>query len=177
VLTLARLDPQKGLPYLLRAAAMLPDVSFIVAGEGADRPSLERDARDLGVSDRVAFVGFRTDTRALLARADVVVLPSLNEGLPLAVLEAMAAARPVVATAVGGTPEIVHDRETGLLVPPADPEALARAIGELLADPPLAHRLAEAGRALVRSRLSTAATARGVVEVYEELLAAREAGR
>jgi glycosyltransferase involved in cell wall biosynthesis len=176
VLTLARLDPQKGLPYLLRAAAMLPGVSFIVAGEGTERASLEREARDLGVSDRVAFIGFRTDTAALLARADVVVLPSLNEGLPLAVLEAMAAARPVVATAVGGTPEIVHDRETGLLVPPADPAALARAIGELLADRPLARRLAEAGHALVRSRLSAAVTARGVTDVYEELVGTPEAG-
>jgi glycosyltransferase involved in cell wall biosynthesis len=177
VLTLARLAPQKGLPYLLRAAAMLPGVSFVIAGEGAERASLEREARDLGVSDRVTFVGFRTDTAALLAEADILVLPSVNEGLPLAVLEAMAAGRPVVATAVGGTPEIVHDRETGLLVPPADPGALARAIGELLADPPLARRLAEAGRALVRSRLSSAATARGVAGVYDELLAARETGQ
>jgi glycosyltransferase involved in cell wall biosynthesis len=170
VLTLARLDPQKGLPYLLRAAAQLPGVSFVIAGEGAERASLEREARELGVSDRVAFIGFRTDTPALVAAADVVVLPSLNEGLPLAVLEAMAAARPVVATAVGGTPEIVRDRVTGLLVPPADPAALARAIGELLADPALARRLAEAGRALVRDRLSADATARGVAAVYEELV-------
>ena len=177
VVTLARLDPQKGLTYLLRAAAELPDVEFVVAGEGPERAALEREARALGVADRVAFVGFRHDTAALLAGADVFVLPSLNEGLPLAVLEAMAAARPVVATAVGGTPEVVRDGETGLLVPPGDARALAAAIRELLHDLPLARRVAAEGRALVLARASAAATARSVEAVYDELLAERRAAR
>jgi glycosyltransferase involved in cell wall biosynthesis len=144
-----------------------------VAGEGPERAALEAEARALGVGDRVSFLGFRPDTPSLLASADLFVLPSLIEGLPLSVLEAMAAGCPVVATAAGGTGEIVQDRVTGLLVPPADAEALAAAMQELLRDRPLAARLAGAGRDRVRREFSAAATARSVMSVYDELLERR----
>jgi glycosyltransferase involved in cell wall biosynthesis len=170
VLTLARLDEQKGLTYLLRAAAQLPHVAVVIAGEGPARGALAAEVGALGIADRVSFLGFRSDIPRLLANADLFVLPSLNEGLPLAVLEAMAAARPVIATAVGGTTEVVRHRETGLLVPPSDANALASAIDELFRDSELASQLARAGRALVRRGFSSAAMARSVMAVYDELL-------
>jgi glycosyltransferase involved in cell wall biosynthesis len=172
-LTLARLDRQKGLSSLLRAAALLPDVSFVIAGEGPERPALEAEARALGVSDRVSLLGFQRDPASLLANADLFVLPSLLEGLPLSVLEAMAACRPVVATSVPGTDEIVSHGVTGLLVPPGNPTALAAAVRELLRDQALARRLALAGRELVRSRFTAGAMARSIGEVYQELLEER----
>lgn len=171
VVTLARLTAQKGLSVLLRAAAELPGTAFAIAGGGPERLALEAQARTLGIADRVAFLGFREDTAALLACADLVVLPSLNEGLPLAVLEAMAAGRPVVATAIGGTDEAVVDGESGLLVPAGDATALARAIRTVLGDPALASRLAAGGRAHVERSFSTERMVRGVTRVYDALLA------
>jgi glycosyltransferase involved in cell wall biosynthesis len=171
-LTLARLDSQKGLPYLLRAAAELPAVQFVLAGEGGERPALEAEIRALGLEDRVRLLGHRHDAAALLGACDVFVLPSLFEGLPVSVLEAMAAGRPVVATAVVGTTEAVVDGVTGLLVPPRDPAALARAISRLLEDPELARRLGAAGRARVEERFSADAMAHRVSDLYDEILAA-----
>jgi glycosyltransferase involved in cell wall biosynthesis len=169
-LTRARLDRQKGLTYLVRAAARTPSVAFVIAGDGPEREALEREARALGVSDRVRFVGFRSDVKALLANSDVFVLPSLIEGLPLSVLEAMAACRPVVATAISGTDEVVRHRTTGLLVPPSDPDALAGAIQEILRDQALAGRLARAGYDLVKRDFTTDGMARSIMAVYDELL-------
>ena len=171
VLALTRLTPQKGLGHLLQATARLPDVQVVIAGEGPEREALEAQARALGIHDRVSFPGFRADTAALLAEADVVVLPSLKEGLPLAVLEAMAAGRPVVATAIGGTTEAVVHGETGLLVPPGDPPALAHALGTILADPALAARLGAGGRERVARSFSAERMVKAVVRVYDELLA------
>jgi glycosyltransferase involved in cell wall biosynthesis len=170
VLTLARLDRQKGLKDLLRAAAQLPGVAFVVAGEGPERSALEADARALGVERRVSFIGFRRDVPALLASADLFVLPSMTEGLPLSVLEAMAARRPVIATDVGGTGDVVRHEQTGLLVGAGDATALAAAIRRLLSDAPLAERLARAGQILVRDHYSAADTARRVMAVYDGLL-------
>jgi glycosyltransferase involved in cell wall biosynthesis len=137
---------------------------------GAFQAELEREAERLGVRERVLFTGHRDDARALLAEADVVALPSWTEGLPLAVLEAMTQARPVVATLVGGTAEVVVDGETGLLVPPRDPEALAQAIERLLADPTLRRRLGEAGRRRVEERFSLDAMTRRVLAIYDEVV-------
>src|SRR5262249_5244968 len=131
VLTLGRLDAQKGYPVLLEAAAQLPDADFAVAGEGPERDVLEDLAGRLGIADRVHFLGHRTDVPELLAAADVFALPSLYEGSSLAVLEAMAARRAVVSSAVGGTEELIEDGESGLLVPPGDAAALAGAIRRL----------------------------------------------
>ena len=174
VLTPARLHPQKGHTYLLQAAAQVPNATFVLAGDGPLRPALEAEARDLGVAGRCIFLGERTDVAHLLAAADLFVLPSLFEGLPVSVLEAMAAERPVIATAIGGTDEAVAHERTGLLVPAKDPAALAAAIRRLQDDPAAAHRLAVAGRARVEREFSAAATAGQVMAIYDQVLA--EAG-
>jgi glycosyltransferase involved in cell wall biosynthesis len=174
VLTPARLHPQKGHTYLLAAAAQVPDATFVLAGDGPLRRELEAEARTLGISDRCVILGYRSDVPELLAVADLFVLPSLYEGLPISVLEAMAAGRPVVATAIGGTDEAITSELSGLLVPPRDPVALASAIRRLRADPALAARLASAGRERVEREFSTDVTARQVMQIYDEVLA--EAG-
>jgi glycosyltransferase involved in cell wall biosynthesis len=171
VLTPARLHPQKGHIYLIAAAAHVPDATFVLAGDGPLRAELEAQARELGIADRVLFLGERTDVPDLLAAADLVVLPSLFEGLPLSVLEAMAAERPVIATAIGGTDEAVVHQRTGMLVPARDPEALASAIQSLRSDPVLAGRLAQAGRERVEREFSTVVTARRVMEIYDQVTA------
>jgi glycosyltransferase involved in cell wall biosynthesis len=170
VLTAARLHSQKGHVYLLEAAAHVPDALFVLAGEGPERATLERQAQQLGIQGRVRFLGHRQGIPQLLASCDVFVLPSLYEGLPLCVLEAMAAGKPVVATAVGGTDEVVIDGETGLLVPPGNPVALATAIRSLLSDRKLAARLAQAGRARVTEKFSSDTMVSGISRVYEEAL-------
>jgi glycosyltransferase involved in cell wall biosynthesis len=170
VLTVARLAPQKGLEFLLRAAAMLPEATFVIAGDGPARSILAAQAESAGLADRVRFLGSRRDVPDLLAACDVFVLPSLIEGLPLSVLEAMAAARPVVATRVPGTDETVVDGETGMLVPPRDPEALAHAIRSVLSDPERASRFGSAGRARVLGDFSTRRMVSAVEQQYEELL-------
>jgi glycosyltransferase involved in cell wall biosynthesis len=170
VLTPARLHEQKGHAYLLAAAAQVPDATFVLAGDGPLRAELEGRARELGLAERCVFLGQRSDVPDLLAAADLFVLPSLFEGLPLSVLEAMAARRPVVATAIGGTDEAVLHEQTGLLVPPRDADALASAIRRLRADPALAHRLAAAGRERVEREFSSAVTARSVMRIYDEVV-------
>jgi glycosyltransferase involved in cell wall biosynthesis len=170
VLTPARLHQQKGHAYLLAAAAQIPDATFIFAGDGPLRAELEARARDLGVANRCVFLGYRSDVPDLLAVADLLVLPSLFEGLPVSVLEAMAAERPVVATGIGGTDEAVTHELTGLLVPPRDPTALASAIRRIRSDPALARRLAAAGRERVEREFSTEVTAGLVMRIYDEVM-------
>ncbi len=170
IFTPARLHTQKGLTYLLEAARLVPDAVFVLAGDGPERDRLQERARGLGVDGRVRFLGHRQDIPQLMASCDVFVLPSLYEGLPLTVLEAMAAGKPVVATAVGGTDEAVVDGVTGLLVPPANPTQLAGAIRRLLADGALAARLAKSGRDRAIQQFSSEAMVNGVTRVYEESL-------
>ncbi|HEU4370454.1 MAG TPA: glycosyltransferase family 4 protein [Methylomirabilota bacterium] len=163
-----RLEAQKGHAHLLDAwpAVMreLPDARLLLVGDGSLRGALEAQARARGVGDAVIFAGFRADVPRMLDALDVLCLPSLYEGMPLTAIEASAMARPVVATAVDGTPEVVRDGRTGRLVPPADPPALARALLELLRDPDGARRMGEAGRRWARLRFDldrqVAATAR-----------------
>ena len=126
VLSLARLHWQKGLKHLVAAARQVPSAVFVVAGAGEERAHLDEEVARSGVGDRFRFLGFRDDAPRLLAACDLFVLPSLFEGLPVSVLEALAARRPVVATAVGGTGEAVIDGETGLLVPPAESDGACR---------------------------------------------------
>jgi glycosyltransferase involved in cell wall biosynthesis len=174
LLQVGRLCDVKGQRELIASLPLLArdDVTLLIAGEdleagGEYRNALERQADGLGLGDRVRFLGRRDDVPALLAAADVLVLPSSIEGLPLVVLEAMAAGVPVVATSVGGTPEAVVDGETGLLVPPGDVHALARALGELLGDPEQARRLGEAGRRRAREHFGADAAARRILGLYE----------
>ena len=170
VLTLARLDRQKGHRFLLEAAMQVPDAVFVLAGDGPERQALEHQAARCGLSGRVCFLGDRVDVPELLASCDLLLLPSLFEGLPLAALEGMAAGKPVVATLIGGTDEVVVHGETGLLVPPSDPNWLAAAIRTILHDPALAHRLGENGRIRVASRFSVEAMVGQVESVYDDVL-------
>jgi glycosyltransferase involved in cell wall biosynthesis len=167
VLVPARLDAQKGHRHLLHALAHVPEPVVVLAGDGPERPALERLAAELGVAGRVRFLGTRSDVPSLLAAADLFVLPSLYEGLPVAVLEAMAAGVPVLATAIGSTAEAVHDGRTGLLVPPGDAGALAAGLRRLLGDRELAARLGGAGRERARTEFSAAAMVARVADVYE----------
>jgi glycosyltransferase involved in cell wall biosynthesis len=170
VLTLARLVWRKGLGTLLDAAALVPEVVFAIAGEGDERSVLETRIRQLGLEERVRILGQRDDIPALLASCDLFVLPSLFEGLPLSILEAMAAGKPVIATAVPGTREAVREGETGLLFPPGDAPALAHAITSVLADQGLAARLGRAGQVRVRQEFSAEMMTRQVEAIYGEVL-------
>ena len=173
VLGVARLEQQKGQTYLLEAIARIPEATLVLVGDGPDRAQLETQARELEICDRVRFLGYREDVADLLASCDVFVLPSLFEGLPLSVLEAMAAGKPVIATKIEGTTEAIVDGETGLLVPPRNSRALANAIHQLIQEPRLARRLAAAGRAHVRAEFNTEIQMASTIRIYEELLAAR----
>lgn len=170
VLTIAQLRAHKGHEYLLEAAREVPNARFLFVGDGPERDRLEALSRSLGVHDRVEFLGFRSDVRELVRQCDLFVLPSLDEGLPLAVLEAMMVGKPVVATRAGGTSEAVLDGVTGIVVEPRDVAALADAVRTVLADPELAARMGAAGRVRARSRFSADAMGDAVAGVYEELL-------
>jgi glycosyltransferase involved in cell wall biosynthesis len=165
-LTPARLSVQKGHKFLLEAAVRLPEVTFLLAGEGPERAALEQQARALNLGSRVKFLGYRQDVAELLALCDLVVLPSICEGLPLCVLEAMAAGRPVVATSLPGTAEAVAHGRTGLLVPPADPPALAEAIQKLADDEGLSRAFGSAGADHVRRNFSLANMVDSVTAMY-----------
>jgi glycosyltransferase involved in cell wall biosynthesis len=170
-----RLCDVKGQRELIAALAQVPDARAVLVGAdveqgGAFQTALEHEAERLGVGDRVVFAGRRANAADLVGELDVLALPSWTEGLPLVVLEAMARRRPVVATPVGGTPEVVVDGETGLLVPPRDPDALAAALRRLLADADLRRRMGDAGYERVRERFSADAMTGRVLEIYDEVL-------
>jgi glycosyltransferase involved in cell wall biosynthesis len=169
-LTTARLDPQKGLDVLLRSAVFVSGARFAIAGEGPERARLERDVETLGLGDRVRLLGHREDIPALLAVADAFVLPSRFEGTPLALLEAMAAGKPVVATAISGTDELVADGECGLLVRADDPSALAAGLRRIVAEPELRERLGAAARRRAKNAFSAAVSTERVTAVYDDLL-------
>jgi glycosyltransferase involved in cell wall biosynthesis len=171
--TVARLTQQKGIDTLVRAAADAPGVQFAVVGDGPERTRLEAAARSLGVADRVRFLGHRHDVPDLVAAADVFVLPSRWEGSSLALLEAMAAGKPVVATAVGGTRELVTDGETGILVPPDDATALADAVRSLALDATRAGALGAAARARVAAEFEISAKTEALTDLYRDVLKAR----
>lgn len=174
----ARLAPQKGVLYFIRAAARLSElqgVSFIVAGDGPLRVELEEEAANLGLKDKLFFLGYRGDVDKILGCLDLLVLPSLTEGLPLIILEAMAAARPVVATTVGGIPEAVLDGVNGLLVPPGDVDALALAVGKMLENRGLAQSLGEAGRRRVLEMFSLEEMVKKTERLYLETFNGGEA--
>lgn len=165
----------KGHADLLEAFRALlphyPDARLLLVGDGRGRPTLETEVERRGLTARVHFLGFRRDVPECLAAMDVVVLASLrSEGIPQALLQAMAMARPVVATAAGGIAELVEDGVTGLLVPPGEPDRLAGALRRVLEEPDASRERAERGRALVLSRHSSEAVLDRVEALYRALL-------
>lgn len=189
----ARVNRLKGVEYFLEAAAavasVFPDARFLVVGDAVVvkddvaapnsnyRRELEEQIRRLGLERRVVFTGFRLDVPELLSEVTASVHPSLSEGLPNAVLESMAAGVPVVATRIGGTPEAIEDGVTGLLVPPGDSAALARAMCRLLEDRELAARLGQAARRRVSECFSLERMVRETERLYLTQLARTGGGR
>lgn len=156
--TSGKLSEEKGVYDLLEAcgriAGVWPDMKLLYVGEGAEKAGISNEARRRAMGNRVVFAGLRRDVAHVYSAIDIFVFPSHSEGMPMALLEAMAMARPVIATRVGGIPEIVHDGVNGILVPPRDPEALARAISRYLEDVPFRTGMARAGRDTVVQRFS-----------------------
>jgi glycosyltransferase involved in cell wall biosynthesis len=170
VLAVGRLEAVKGHRVLLDAwpivSRAVPDASLVLLGEGVRRGALESQARRLGVSSRVRFLGFRGPALPYVAACAVFVQPSLSEGMPNSVLEAMAAGKPIVASRVGGIPEMLVDGENGLLVPPGDTAALAMGLTRLLEDPPFRERLGAAARARAERDFSLAALRAATERIY-----------
>ena len=174
VASAGRMSPEKGHKDLVDAAAAVvrddPSVGFIHFGRGPLEGDLARRIAGLGLGARFVRGGFRTDLARLMPNVDLFALPSYTEGLPVVVLEAFAAGLPVVATAVGGTPEVVEPGVNGRLVPPGDPAALARAISATLADPRARRAMGDRGRALVLERFTFETQARRYDRLFEALM-------
>jgi glycosyltransferase involved in cell wall biosynthesis len=170
----ARLVPIKGIEFLIRAFAKLqdefPQARLEIAGVGPELPRLEREVARLNARDRIVFLGWQANVAQTMARWDLLAMPSLEEGLGLAVLEAMAAGLPVVASEVGGLSEVVKHGETGWLVAAGEPEALANAIRSLLLDPELRTRMGAAGYERARVCFGASRMVREFSELYEELV-------
>lgn len=174
VTTVGSLYPVKGHRYLLEGAVEVirrrPNTIFIVAGRGRCGEELQAQAQKLGVADHFQFLGYRGDVAELLSISDVFALPSLSEGMPLALLEAMAAGVPAVATNVGGVAEVLKDTESGLLVPQSDSSALAKAILALLENQELAREMGDSARNVIKGRNSLTHMIQGYERIYASLL-------
>ena len=175
---IARLTEAKGHCYLLQAFPDLlktwPQICCVFVGDGELHDALHRMAIDLGVERACRFVGVREDITDILAAADVVVLPSLSEGFPFVLLEALAMGCPVVASRVNGVPELIEDHKTGLLVPARDPQALVAAIREVLNDPIAASKMGAEGRAVVQERFTVGRMVANTTAIFDA--AVRDAG-
>jgi glycosyltransferase involved in cell wall biosynthesis len=170
----ARLTPQKGHKYLLSAVPGIvhrfPDVLFVFVGDGPERQELEAMVQRERLDEFVVFAGQKADMPDVYAALDIFVLPSVNEGMPMAIIEAMAAGKPVIATRVGAVPQLIHSGETGLLVEPADVTGLETEIGRLLADTQFAQRLAAKGRSQVLKCYSAHGMAETYLSLYKEAM-------
>jgi glycosyltransferase involved in cell wall biosynthesis len=175
VAVIGNLWPVKGHRLLLEAVALLPaelrEVHFVYAGDGPEREPLARRIEELGLSGRVHLLGHRLDVPALLARSEAACLCSSAEGLSNALMEAMAAGLPVVATRVGGNPELVQEGETGFLVPAGDARAMARSLARLLSRPAEARAMGARGRAFAQAQLSLERMAEANAALYRRVLA------
>ena len=173
----ARLAPVKGHHFFIRAAARIAredaNVHFVLVGDGPLRREIEDESSQMGLCDRVHILGNRSDARLLALAFNVAVLTSLNEGLPNTVMEAMSAGVPTVATAVGGTVELISDNETGYLVPPADVETLADRIGFALKNADASAAVAQRGREFITSRFSMRQMVESVEKLYDEVIRER----
>jgi glycosyltransferase involved in cell wall biosynthesis len=170
----SRLAPKKGMEDLIQAFWLMhafhPTARLVILGEGPSEMELRRQAQSTGVADRIHFAGFRRDIPELLTAFDIIVQPSISEGLSLAILEGMAAGKPVVACDIPGNREIITSGLNGILVPPADPPALAKAFGYLLENPEQARKLGEAAHADCRMRFSQERMIVETLRVYDALL-------
>jgi glycosyltransferase involved in cell wall biosynthesis len=179
ILGVGRLSKEKAQIDLLRAFKKLGDTRaeikarLVIVGDGPERGPLEEAAASLGIGDRVVFTGEVKNVDVYYAAADLLVNPSHSEGSPYVLLEAMAAGLPMVATAVGGVPELIENNETALLVPASDPQAMADAIARVLSNEKLAGRLAENAGELVSTRLSPEAYARSLAEIYRAVISSK----
>jgi len=182
ILAVGRLSREKGHADLLAAISLLaraggvPPLRVLIVGDGPERDSLKRQAAALGVSEKVAMAGFQRDMAPYFAMARVLALPSHSEGSPNVILEAMAAGLPIAATRVGGVPEILVDRETGLLVPARDPVAMTSALTELLTDSELSRRLGESALLQARTTYTHEEYQRKLVHFYQDTLRASRMG-
>jgi glycosyltransferase involved in cell wall biosynthesis len=169
-----RLVPIKDVDNLLRAVALvqvqIPNLRLVVAGDGELRSPLETLAADLGLAERVTFLGWQQDLATVYGAMDLFVLTSLNEGTPVSLIEAMAAGVPVVATAVGGVPDVVEHAVTGMLVPPQQPDVLAAAIVAALTDAERTARMAARARTSVRDRFDSARLVQDTDMLYRRTL-------
>lgn len=170
----ARLDLQKGFEYLLRAVRELcgvfRELKVVIVGEGPDRKAIEDMIRQYGLQSTVILAGKQSDMPGVYAATDIFVLPSLNEGLPMTILEAMAASKPVIATKVGAIPTLIRNGETGLLVEARDTDGLRNAIARLLSDPDLCRRMGAEGHDWVSRNYTSEAMALKYRQMYEEVL-------
>ena len=170
----AKLWEGKGHETILEAAPQvikeIPNVKFLFVGEGYLRETLETYVQELGLSDKVIFTGFRSDIPEITATFDIALLVSLFEGMGRVLLEAMVLGKPVVATKVGGIVDVVKDGKTGILIPPRDADALAKAIITLLKDEELAQRMGETGKRRIDERFSAETMVKKITEVYEKLI-------
>lgn len=171
IFTAGRLAPQKGIKYLIRAMPCVlerfPGAFLLVAGSGGELDSLKREARSLGISGNIKFLGFRKDIGKLMRVSDVFVLPSLFEGLPNVILEAMLEEKPVVATDIPGTDEVVVHGETGLLVPPGNSPALGAAVAGLLSDREKASVMGRTGRKRVEELFDISEMIKSYEKIYD----------
>ena len=174
LVTIARLTEQKGHRYLMQALPRLlqtwPQLCCMFVGEGELRDALHHMAIDLGVEQACRFMGVREDIADILAAVDVVVLPSLSEGFPFVLLEALAMGCPVVASRVNGIPELIENQKTGLLVSPRDPHALMVAIREVLSNPTAASKMGAEGRAVVRERFTVDCMVANTTAIFDVAL-------
>jgi glycosyltransferase involved in cell wall biosynthesis len=176
VVAIGRLSSEKAHIDLLNAFRHLQsnnselNAKLVIVGDGPERERLEAAARSLGITERVHFAGQISDVKPYYAAADLLALPSHSEGSPYVLLEAMAAGLAIVATAVGGVPEMVEDEVSALLVPPRDPQKMAAAIARILKDEELARKLTASAAALIATRYSPENYVRSLVEIYRELL-------
>jgi glycosyltransferase involved in cell wall biosynthesis len=177
VLSIGRLVMEKGYSYLLESIptvlASIPQTAFVITGDGPLRASLEEKASYLGITESVRFLGRRSDIKLLLQASDVYVQPSLREGLPLSILDAMNAGTPIVTTTAGGIVEVVQNEENGICVPPGDPRSLAAALIRILKDESLRKRLGKSAKDHVRWQYSTERMCEEYLHIFQETLGSR----
>jgi len=172
--TIGALTKEKGHFYLMKAIPKVvrkfSGAIFLLVGDGRERPFLKETISQLGISHRVIFAGMRQDIPEILSILDIFVLPSLNEGLPMALLEAQAARVPVIATRVGDVPKVINNGKTGILVPPMNPESLSDAIIQILFNKKLASEIAQKGFERVRDHFSSKRMGEKYLSIYKELI-------